>query len=591
MLQGTIRQTSSLPCDTENTIHVALTLNRPLALACIPMITLTGLYGADCPDTDHLNISQSADLLDQSATWDRTAGTLVLRPLSDIVDAIDFSFTLVNPARGQSASAAITMAVTGTNYALSGFNLMESGLDVNLTLPQGLDANYSVLYVQEALITEAKIGQTSPFLCDMNVITLYLKSSAPLTHCKTIITVSGFAGMSSTTVPTFRSGNSIISSQHVKWIVTESGPTLVLDLMPLKSSSADTYTVAFNLTNPKTKPAADQGPINSITGCPMLSFSGTKQSCSAVVEVLHDATLEMVDDWLALAGIQNMHTDTTQELYDHHPMCLRKLQIDGTATQDNANPCLYTTRIHVTLTANVPLFPRCTPALTVSGLTGSCTETLEVRSSIAILGKENSTSTTWIATLLTEWSEVLDSEWDKDTGTLVLPTSNFAQVVPGGRELDFSFFLQRGASANDGVVDLTLTTSGMPLENPTMLTLPQDITRPMKVESIHIENGSSIAQSSTVPCSNASITVRFQLSKEIDTICTPRVTVTGARACPLFPSPLVFAVPFLGCCVSTSVFSYLLPRKNTRIEGQVDSNWHTFCPRYLSLSLSLSLSL
>ena len=45
VMQGTIRQSSSLPCDTGNTINVALTLNRPLALACLPSITITGLFG------------------------------------------------------------------------------------------------------------------------------------------------------------------------------------------------------------------------------------------------------------------------------------------------------------------------------------------------------------------------------------------------------------------------------------------------------------------------------------------------------------------------------------------------------------------
>ena len=53
VMQGTIRQSSSLPCDTGNTINVALTLNRPLALACLPSITITGLFGVSYDQLMH----------------------------------------------------------------------------------------------------------------------------------------------------------------------------------------------------------------------------------------------------------------------------------------------------------------------------------------------------------------------------------------------------------------------------------------------------------------------------------------------------------------------------------------------------------
>ena len=78
---------------------------------------------------------------------------------------------------------------------------------------------------------------------------------------------------------------------------------LVLDLMPLKGSSATEFTANFNMTNPRTVPASAQGDMNPATGCPTLTFAATKQSCSAVVEVLQDTTLVMANDWL---DIQNM---------------------------------------------------------------------------------------------------------------------------------------------------------------------------------------------------------------------------------------------------------------------------------------------
>ena len=497
-------------------------MNRPLALACLPIITLTGLLGADCPDTAKLNISQSADVFDPLATWHRKNGTLVLMPRKDIVDGIDFSFTLVNPARGQSASSGIEMAVTGTNYALSGFKMQAN---IILTLPAGLDATMNPLFVQNALFVESKIGQTSPFLCDQNVIKLYLRSSASIIHCKTNITVGGFAGISSTVpAPTFLSHGTIISPENVKWISGFGPPTFVLDLNPLKGFSDTEFSISFNLTNPPTVPSVANGNINETTNCPLLTFKATKQSCSAAVEDLHNSTLAMTSEWL---HIQNIAPTAGQD-FDHYPMCLRTLVILGSAVQDEYNPCLQTTRITVTLTPNVPLFPRCTPKLTISGFLGTCSQEVEVRSKDAIWGNQSLTSDTWDASLLNDWNQKLHSTWDQGAGTLILLTENFAQVIPGGRVLDLSFFLRRGSTVSPGVVALTLTTSGMPLSISSSLSIPSDNTRPLAVESFGIEYG-TIAQSSAVPCSNASITVEFTLTRPIDTICKPRLNVSGIK--------------------------------------------------------------
>jgi hypothetical protein len=495
-------------------------MNRPLALACLPVITLSGLLGADCPDTANLIITQSADVFDPSATWHRNNGTLVLKPLQDIVDGIDFSFTLVNPARGQSASSGIEMGVTGTNYALSGFNMQAN---IILTLPAGLDATMNPLFVQNALFVESRIGQTSPFLCDQNVIKLYLRSSVSLFHCKTIITLGGFAGMSST-VPTFLSNETIISPEHVKWISGSGPPKFELDLEPLKSMSDTEFSISFSLTNPSTVPSVANGNIDESTNCPLLTFEATKQSCSAAVEDLHNSTLAMTSEWL---NIQNI-ADTVGQKFDHYPMCLRMLVILGNAVQDEYNPCLQTTRITVTLTPNVPLFPRCTPALTISGFLDTCSQEVEVRSKDAIWGNQLLTSDTWNASLLNDWNQKLHSTWDQGAGTLILLTENFAKVIPGGRVLDLSFFLRRGATVSPGVVALTLTTSGMPLSISLSLSIPSDKTRPLAVESFGIESG-TIAQSSAVPCSNASITVDFTLTRPIDTICKPRLNVSGIK--------------------------------------------------------------
>jgi hypothetical protein len=472
----------------------------------------------------------------------------VLKPLQDIVDGIDFSFTLVNPARGQNASSGIKLVVTGTNYALSGFKMQA---DIALTLPAGLDATMNPLFVQNALIVESKIGQTSPFLCDQNVIKLYLRSSVSIIHCKTIVTVGGFAGMSST-VPTFLahwqtheqpSRETIISPNHVKWISDNSGPPkFVLDLEPLKGMSDTEFSISFNLTNPATVPSEADGNIDATTRCPVLAIKATKQSCSAALENLHDSTspmitivnlvgtsLTMTNEWL---NIQNIAVTDTPRANDHHPMCLRSLVIVGGAVQDEYNPCLHTTRITVTLTPNVPLFPRCTPALTISGFLGTCgDEQVEVRSKDDIWGHQSLTSNTWNASLLDDWKAVLHSTWDRTTGKLILLTENFAEVIPGGHVLDLSFFLRRGStvSGTSGVNALTLTTSGMPLSLSTTLTIPSDVmSRPLAVQSFGIESG-TIAQSGTVPCSNASITVEFTLTRPIDTICKPRVNVSGIK--------------------------------------------------------------
>jgi hypothetical protein len=208
--------------------------------------------------------------------------------------------------------------------------------------------------------------------------------------------------------------------------------------------------------------------------------------------------------------------------------------VAGVASQTLSNPCQQTTRIVLSFTPEVPLFPRCTPQLTITGLTGTCSESedVEVRSKDGVIGVQNTSSLTWVPALIngadgSGWGQVIASAWEKEAGALTILSGNFEQIVEGGHELVLSFFLRRGTDADDGVDILTLETSGITGEAHSVnLVLGSGSEKPLKVDDIVI-TAASIAQSTRVPCSNSSVTVDFELSHNVDTICEPSVIVSG----------------------------------------------------------------
>ena len=530
-MQGTIRQSTVLPCEVDNTIHVALTLNRPLALTCVPSITIVGLLGADCPASAHISINETSGLLNQTAEWNLDTGTLVVRPVADLLNGVNFSFTLTNPARGQPANPEIKMDLLSSNWAAraagSDFVMLD---DVGLSLPAGFDATLYPLFVENAKLTVSEIGQRSPFLCDLNAITIHLTSNVTLKHCETIITVDGFANTQS---PSVIHGNGVnLSNIDFTWTLP---PKLTVDLEPFKAAAAATgsdtdFWISFNLTNPNVRPTdLDSVHWDSTAGCPDIILSASKKSCSDAVERLDHAALVYSDQWL---DIQNMISGEEQpQTNDHRPLCFRPMTIDGEAVQNQANPCQQSTRITVSLTPSVPLFPRCMPAITITGLSPTCSSgsEVEVRSRDTVWGQTNGSSTTWTNALITGgWSQVLTAAWS--SGTLTLQTGIFDTVIPGQHKLEFAFFLKRGTDSSTGVTLMEATLSsynGVDLATAT-LSLPSasDPSRPLYVESIDIDSA-QISQSSSVPCANSSVTVSFTLSETIDTICHPSVTISG----------------------------------------------------------------
>jgi hypothetical protein len=233
VMQGTIRQSSALPCDAGNMIHVALTLNRPLTLTCQPVITLTGLLGSKCLTGPTLNISQSQNFFKPEVAWNWASGTMILEPMQDLATFVNFSFTLKNPAQGQSANTNITIEVRGSNY-LKGFKMFNN---FRLNLPTGLQAEFYPLFVKNAKLTLAKIGQQSPFLCDLNAITLKINSNVTVKHCQTIITVGPFAGLTTLQgVSTLRGVGKNLSASQFSY----AAPYLTVDLGPLIAAGHET---------------------------------------------------------------------------------------------------------------------------------------------------------------------------------------------------------------------------------------------------------------------------------------------------------------------------------------------------------------
>jgi len=471
------------------------------------------------------------------------AGNLIITPIVDVVIAANFSFNLTNPAREQAANANITLDVRRTNYETpSGVRMFP---DFRLSLPSGVEDNFYPLAVENAKIVRAKIGQRSPFLCDANVITLAIASNVSLQHCKTIITVSGLTGMAGSgelskwRPPTVLRGAGLdIPDSDFTFVLAEGvTPELTFDLKSLKSATAAAgsdlkFMVSFNFSSPNAR-LEGEGTIDPVSSCPKLSLSATKQSCSGLVEPLGHAALEFSDVWLVIQNIDDMSAaDKAPREFDHHPLCFREFGMNGSALQTTSNPCQHTTRITIIVTPLSPIFSRCNFVLTITGLTPSCSDTVEVRSTSSLWGASSNSSTTWTSlsisdddSITSEWKHLLASQWNSSTGTLIVTTSNFEQLIKGGQDLDLSFFLQRGSAADGGVTALKLSTSGLTTPAEVPITFHTG-SAPLQVDAMMITSA-ELTQSSVVACSNTSISVSFELSHDIDTICSPEVTISG----------------------------------------------------------------
>jgi hypothetical protein len=202
-----IAQESSTPC-AQNEIGVVLVANVPLFAVCGPKITLKGLTGADTASVGNMTVSQSSTALGSTAAWEQSNGSLVVTIVEDFADGdeLSFTFNLQNPSRGQSGSPVSVAVSDGIKFSEA---MMKTPMDTGGWTPwpgtpvvADLDgegdhnAPAYPLSVDTAFLVEKKIGQSSPWPCDNNTVTVALKiSTTLLSSCAPTVTLEGLLGM------------------------------------------------------------------------------------------------------------------------------------------------------------------------------------------------------------------------------------------------------------------------------------------------------------------------------------------------------------------------------------------------------------
>ena len=235
--QSTVRQNTSHPC-AENLITVVLVVNVPLYARCRTNITVSGLTGTATPDNYFLHAvsafasSHPASLSPKS--WDRGTGTLIVSAEGADIDGgldgvtqISFQYRVENRAEAQAAPLLTvhgsfdktwTMGLGGlmlpaASELTSSTGNWSAGTPVQdqyvattawgdsqttASFQTGQDIHEPTTqahfpgYVQAPKIQYTLAGQSSPWPCDVNTVTVIFQSNVPLlARCKPTLTVSG----------------------------------------------------------------------------------------------------------------------------------------------------------------------------------------------------------------------------------------------------------------------------------------------------------------------------------------------------------------------------------------------------------------
>ena len=235
--QSTVRQNTSHPC-ADNLITVVLVVNVPLYARCRTNITVSGLTGTATPDNYFLHAvsafasSHPASLSPKS--WDRGTGTLIVSAEGTDIDGgldgvtqISFQYRVENRAEAQAAPLLTvhgsfdktwTMGLGGlmlpaASELTSSTGNWSAGTPVQdqyvattawgdsqttASFQTGQDIHEPTTqahfpgYVQAPKIQYTLAGQSSPWPCDVNTVTVIFQSNVPLlARCKPTLTVSG----------------------------------------------------------------------------------------------------------------------------------------------------------------------------------------------------------------------------------------------------------------------------------------------------------------------------------------------------------------------------------------------------------------
>jgi hypothetical protein len=378
VLTGTrVHQSTDNPCSM-NTITVSIKMNVPVFKFCQPSLTFTGLLSY--AETDPI-LDVPTSNVHAIASWSQASGQLVTRFTDDITSPEQF-FTLVlnvrNPSLHQNAPG-MTVQVT---YQDSGGANLPTWSALAITYLDGAaegtpraflatDTAYPG-FVKDAVVASS-IGQSSPFPCDLNTITVTIQSSVDLElTCLPSISISGLTGSFQPDSSTFSVGVSVFDSSVMSssWTKADgswqnSDGKLVFNVMtngisPIAATSS--IVVSFGLKNPNT--GQESPPIGLWLRLKDSAHATADEHYSVPSKQTGTGSLDF-----------NGKSACTKTAGDASPLYVKTVGwLGGIISQSTSWPC-YTNTITVSFQVDAPLFLSCVNQFTLSGLTGSTTGT------------------------------------------------------------------------------------------------------------------------------------------------------------------------------------------------------------------------
>ena len=297
-------------------------------------------------------------------SWSNTDKKLKLYAIANLVPDTDytFSFVVINPAQGQAAS---NISVTSVGFPIS---KIKAGVAMHT-----LNTMFDVL----------DIGQSSPFPCDENTITLTLKTNLPVfSTCAPTLTISNLVG--TITRDTSQMSLSFNSSADLRspeisgastatGVWTQASGRLIVNVSSViaaaNRSSAQDFSFHFTVVN---QPTGRSSPSITLThNVANINREGAQASRTLAQVMNRDNTAGTV-----VFSAAEVVSPIVVQAGDAMPLFIRQASFyTRLIRQSSPYPCDDNNIITVSLRSNVPLLTTyCNHTVTISGL-GSDFET------------------------------------------------------------------------------------------------------------------------------------------------------------------------------------------------------------------------
>jgi len=329
VVTSSIRQSSPFPCDA-NKITLTITSTVDLYVSCSPVLSLTGLTGADTP-SGNLNVNYVANggtlRGSQAAAWVQDTGTLtfnlgtaqtvtILLKTQEMV----LDFMLTNPRDAQmSPTTLLFMQLVDkpmgfhavATHVSDSMAVYDGTMSLDLTSQTSCSASSGdahPLLIRSVVVTTFTVSQSSFFPCANNSLTVLLRTDGPLFQtCVPQLTLAGLRGSVTTSDPNLAttvtpSGAFAASGEWTNaggaGLTWDNSGAIGTLLLPLVSGAfikgCNDYAISFVLANPVRPQAAASVTLTVpavISGSKVWALSGTNADPMKVMDVVWQASI------------------------------------------------------------------------------------------------------------------------------------------------------------------------------------------------------------------------------------------------------------------------------------------------------------